>query len=79
MKCTVTNISSVAQTIFPVSGSVSLAAGDNFTAEFSPDRVEQMRNNQPGKFRVDDGEPSPVVEAPPERQPQKAQNHRRRG
>jgi hypothetical protein len=81
MKCTVTNISSVAQTIFPEAGSVSLAAGDNFTGEFSAERVEQMRNNQPGKFSVDDGEPAPepVVEAPAARQPQKTQKRRRRG
>jgi hypothetical protein len=81
MKCKVTNISSVAQTIFPEAGSVSLAVGDNFTGEFSADRVEQMRNNQPGKFRVDDGEPAPepVAEAPAAQSPQKTQKRHRRG
>lgn len=52
MKCTVTNISAVTQTIFPEAGSESIAAGDKFTGEFSPERVEEMTLHQPGKFSV---------------------------
>lgn len=52
MKCTVTNISTVTQTIFPKAGSESIAAGDSFTGEFSDTRVEEMTLHQPGKFAV---------------------------
>lgn len=61
MKCTVTNISNVTQTIFPVAGSESIAAGASFAGEFSASRIEEMTHHQPGKFAVVEGSSEPAV------------------
>lgn len=64
MKCTVTNISNVHQTVFPVDmAPQSIARGVSFTGDFTPDRVDEMQHRQPGKFSVAT-EAEPVIDEP---------------
>lgn len=78
MLCTVTNVSKVAQTVFPADGRHGLAPGLSFTGEFTAERVDEMQRHQPGKFVIaipiatidvedeaDTLDPSPLAIDPP--------------